>query len=94
MNLLYTLFRRADIEAPVMAAQAYVQSRSVDAADLGDIFKLPYVTCVRDGRGVIVRDKDSYKPGDVAPKLYFMTEAEVRFGTEVEARAHILRRFW
>ena len=76
--LLSTLFRNAGVATPVADAHAYLASRAKDNADLGDITKLNYGKITRKGN------------------KWTLTEANGTFtyGTEAEARAHILRVFW
>lgn len=78
MNLICTLIRRAAIATPVQDALDYVNRRAANNKELGDITKLPYVA-VQKHNG----------------KWQVANQRDVHtFGTEVEARAHILRRFW
>jgi len=80
MNLLTTLLKRASIATPVADAHAYLLSRATDNHALGDITKLPYAGVSRIGNKWHVDGKTD--------------EGKRVFGSEVEARADILRRFW
>ena len=80
MKLLTTLIKRAGIATPVSDAKAYLLSRATDNTELGDITMLPYAGVSRVGNKWLVDGKTG--------------EGKRVFGTEAEARADILRRFW
>ena len=80
-TLLKSLFVRAAIATPVANAHAYLALRGEDNLKLGDITALPYAKARRVGNKWHIAGKSD----ETAPRV---------FGTEVEARADILRRFW
>jgi len=83
--LIITLLRRAAIPTPAVDAEQeardYVTRRSVDDKELGSLDKLTYVRVLPHAKGfTVIGTHSSARPCVVR--------------TMVEARAHILARWW